>query len=125
MELTALERAVLEKLFAGDHPSFPALRAQVDAVRVLERTLSGGSYFADLQVADEITPARIGKDAVWFGDVDADFDGLAHGATFVVRIAEGRLEMLEGSTIDEPWPPEGTPFHLRYQAEPRDLGPLD
>jgi hypothetical protein len=125
MELTALERAVLEKLFAGDHPSFPALRAQLHAVRVLERTLSGGSYFADLQVPDEIAPARIGKDAAWFGDVEADFDGLEHGATFVVRIAEGRLEMLEGSTVDEPWPAEGTPFRLRYAADARRLDPLD
>jgi hypothetical protein len=125
MELTALERAVLEKLFAGDHPSFPALREQVDAVRVLERTFSGGSYFADLQVPDEIAPARIGKDAVWFGDVEADFDGLEHGATFVVRIAEGRLEMLEGSTVDEPWPAEGTPFRLRYASDTRRLDALD
>jgi hypothetical protein len=38
MELNDLERAVLEKLFAGDHPSFPALRAQVERFRVLERT---------------------------------------------------------------------------------------
>jgi hypothetical protein len=125
MELTALERAVLEKLFAGDHPSFPAFRKQVDAVRILERTLSGGSYFVDLHVPEEIPPARIGKDAVWFGDVDADFDGLEHGATFVVRIADGRLEMLEGSTVDELWPPEGTPFRLRYASDSRRLDVLD
>jgi hypothetical protein len=125
MELTALERAVLEKLFAGDHPSFPALREQMSSVRVLERTFSGGSYFADLQVPDEIAQARIGRDAVWFGDVEADFDGLEHGATFVVRIADGRLEMLEGSTVDEPWPAEGTPFRLRYASEPRRLDVLD
>jgi hypothetical protein len=125
MELTALERAVLERLFAGDHPSFPALREQMNAVRILERTFSGGSYFADLHVPEEIAPARIGKDAVWFGDVEADFDGLEHGATFVVRIAEGRLEMLEGSTVDEPWPAEGTPFRLRYVSNPRRLDVLD
>jgi len=119
MELTDLERAVLDKLFAGDHPSFPALRAQVGQVRVLERTFSGVGFFSDLMVSEDVPPARLGKDAVWFGDVFADFDGLAHGATFVVRLAEGRLEMLEGSTVDEPWPPEGTPFQLRYEALPR------
>jgi hypothetical protein len=43
----------------------------------------------------------------------------------VVRIAEGRLEMLEGSTVDEPWPPEGTPFRLRYASDPRRLDVLD
>jgi len=124
MELTDLERAVLDKLFAGDHPSFPALRAQVGQVRVLERTFSGVGFFSDLMVSEDVPPARLGKDAVWFGDVFADFDGLAHGATFVVRIAEGRLEMLEGSTVNEPWQPEGTPFQLRYEALPRAFDAL-
>jgi hypothetical protein len=124
MELTALERAVLDKLFAGDHPSFPALRAQVDRVRVLERTFSGVGFFSDVTVPDDVPPAQLAKDAVWFGDVFAEFDGLSHGATFVVRIADGRLEMLEGSTVDEPWPPEGTPFRLRYEPFPRQLDAL-
>ena len=125
MELNDLERAVLEKLFAGDHPSFTALRAQLERVRVLERTFSGVGFFSDLTVPDDVTPARLARDAVWFGDVFADFDGLEHGATFVVRIAEGRLEMLEGSTVDEPWPQEGTPFRLRYESQPRQLQSLD
>ena len=123
--LNALERAVLDKLFAGDHPSFPVLRAQVDRVHVLERIFSGVSFFSDLDVPEDAPVARLKKDAVWFGDVVADFEGLEHGATFVVRIAEGRLEMLEGSTVDEPWPAEGTPFTLRYEPFPRDLSPLD
>jgi len=125
MELTPLERAVLDQLFAGDHPNLPALRAQVERVRVLERTRSGVGFFSDLVVPDEVPAAPLREDAVWFGDVLADFDGLLHGASFVVRIAEGRLEMLEGSTVDEPWPPEGTPFRLRYRAEPRTLSGLD
>ena len=125
MDLNDLERAVLEKLLAGDHPSFPALRAQLERVRVLERTFSGVGFFSDLMVPDDVPPAHLAKDAAWFGDVFADFDGLAHGATFVVRIAEGRLEMLEGSTVDEPWPSEGTPFRLRYEVEPRQLQALD
>ena len=123
--LNPLERAVLDKLFAGDHPSFPAFRAQVERLHVLERTLSGVSFFSDLSVPEDVATARLKKDTVWFGDVVADFDGLQHGATFVVRIAEGRLEMLEGSTVDEPWPPDGTPFTLRYEPFPRDLGALD
>ncbi len=124
MELTALERAVLDKLFAGDHPSFPALRAQLDRVRVLERTFTPVGFFSDLMVPEEVPPATLAKDAVWFGDVLADFDGLAHGASFVVRIAAGRLEMLEGSTVDEPWPLEGTSFRLRYESHPRQLDAL-
>lgn len=124
MELNALERAVLEQLFAGDHPSFPALRAQLERVRVLERTFSGFGFFSDLVVPEEVPAATLAKDAVWFGDVLADFDGLVHGARFVVRIAEGRLEMLEGSTVDEPWPAAGTRFRLRYEQLPRPLSAL-
>jgi len=124
MELTTLERAVLDKLFSGDHPSFPALRAQLGRVRVLERTFTPVGFFSDLTVPEDVPGATLAKDAVWFGDVFADFHGLVHGASFVVRIADGRLEMLEGSTVDEPWPTEGTPFILRYQPEPRQLGDL-
>jgi hypothetical protein len=124
MELTALERAVLDKLFSGDHPIFPALRAQLDRVRVLERTFTPVGFFSDLMVPEDVPAATLAKDAVWFGDVFADFEGLVHGASFVVRIADGRLEMLEGSTVDEPWPSEGTTFRLRYESEPRQLDAL-
>jgi hypothetical protein len=124
MELTALERAVLEKLFAGDHASFPALRAQLDRVRVIERTFSGVGFFADLVVPEDVEPARLARDSLWFGDVAAEFDGLEHGGGFVVRIAQGRLEMLEGYTFDEPWPAEGTGFRLRYEPFPRQLDGL-
>ena len=51
-------------------------------------------------VPDDVPPARLGKDAVWFGDVFADFDGLAHGATFVVRIA-GRMTPPGRHTVDD------------------------
>lgn len=125
MELKPLEHAVLEKLFTGDHPSFPVFLAQVHRVRVLERTLTGVGFFSDLMVPEDVAAAILAKDPLWFGDVHADFEGLSHGASFVVRVADGRLEMLEGFTFDEPWPPEGTPFVLRYEPAPRQLGALD
>ncbi len=125
MELTALERAVLEKLFAGDHRSFPVFRAQVERVRVLERTLSGVGFFSDLMVPEEVPAASLAKDPLWFGDVVADVEGSSRGAGFVVRIANGRLEMLEGFTFDEPWPPESVRFELRYEPFPRQLSALD
>ena len=125
MELTALERAVLDKLFAGDHPSFPAFRAQVERVRVIERTFSGVGVFSDLMVPEDVPAASgLAKDPLWWGDVYVEFDGLAHGGGFVIRIADGRLEMLEGFTFDEPWPAEGTGFRLRYQPFPRQLDAL-
>ena len=91
---------------------------------MLERTFTPVGFFSDLTVPEDVPAAMLAKDAVWFGDVLADFEGLAHGASFVVRIAEGRLEMLEGSTVDEHWPSEGTSFRLRYESEPRQLDGL-
>jgi hypothetical protein len=125
MELTALERAVLDRLFAGDHPSFLPFRAQVERVRVIERTFSGVGFFSDLVVPEDVSAASgLATDPLWWGDVYVDFDGLAHGGGFVIRIADGRLEMLEGFTFDEPWPAEGTGFRLRHEPFPRQLDML-
>jgi hypothetical protein len=56
-----------------------------------------------------------------FGDVNADLDGLQHGAGFVVFVRGGRLATLEGYSYDEPWPTEVRSFRLTYQREPREL----
>ena len=43
----------------------------------------------------------------------------------MARIASGRLEMLEGYTFDEQWPPESARFELRFEPFPRRLSALD
>jgi hypothetical protein len=54
-------------------------------------------------------------------DVDGTVNGLAHGAGFVLFIRDGKLDILEGFTYDEPWPKDIGHFRLTYHSEPRKL----
>ena len=120
MELTELERAVLEKLFAGDTTRLRVLRDQLNASTVRERERTGTGFLTRFDVDRGAVPPvdRSGH----FGDVDADIDGLAHGAGFLVWIGDGYLEELEGYSYDEPWPEVVRSFMLRYRDARRDLG---
>jgi hypothetical protein len=46
------------------------------------------------------------------------------GAGFLLTIADGYLDELEGYSYDEPWPGEIVSFTLSYTEEPRDLTAL-
>lgn len=117
--LTEFERAVLEKLLAGDHPVLAVLRAQAQAARLASREYTGVGFYLSFDVPPE-APALLTQN-FHFGDVNAAVDGLQHGAGFVVFVGGGRLEMLEGYSYDEPWPKEIHGFKLTYQREPREL----
>lgn len=117
--LTQFERAVLEKLLAGDRPVLAVLRAQAQAARLASREYTGAGFYLSFDVPPE-APALPSQN-FHFGDVNATVDGLQHGAGFVVFVRGGRLEMLEGYSYDEPWPKEIHAFKLTYQREPRDL----
>jgi len=118
MELTELERAVLEKLLAGEHPLLDVLRLQLAKCRVTKREMTGHGFFADLDVGDM---QAAGDVKVRFGDVAAEIEGMPDGAGFVVFIEHGRLSMLEGYGYDDPWPSTITGYTLKYSAgEQRD-----
>jgi hypothetical protein len=121
-ELTEFERALLNKLVAGDDPALNVLRQQVDAALVWERKWYGGAGFVSELVVDLAAP--------WFGleinfeisDVIAKVRGMRQPTIYVVFVRTGRISALEGSTFeDEPWPNPITDFKLSYQHEPRDL----
>jgi hypothetical protein len=119
-DLDELERAVLEMLLAGDHPTLATLRAQAARVRVAARKLSGVGFFTDFEVPADLRTVSHPRDFE-IGDVDGDLEGLARGAAFVVFIRKGRLDFLEAHTYGEPWPEQLGAFRLRYREEPRDL----
>jgi hypothetical protein len=114
--LSDFERAVLDKLLAGDHPTLATLRQQARDARVARRKNTGAGFFCDfrVEVEDPVVPANF-----HIGDVLADVDGLAHGAGVMLFIRNGRLNMLEGYTYDEPWPEEIRDFSLRYSDPDR------
>ena len=120
LPLNRLERAVLEKLLAGDASVLGTLRQQLCAASVAKRELTGVGFFCTLVVPSaEPAVAEITGQGP-FGDVEADIEGLQHGAGFLLWLKDGRLSMLEGFSYDEPWPSEVDRFELKYNKEPRD-----
>jgi hypothetical protein len=113
IDLAELERAVLTKLLAGEHPLLEQLRNQIPKCRVSRRELTGAGFYADLDVGD--SPAADDVN-LRFGDVIAEIEGMAHGAGFVLYIEHGRLSMLEGYGYDDPWPNTITRYTLQYRA---------
>jgi len=116
--LNDLEQAVLDKLLSGDHPVLAALRAQAAKARFIKRECTGVGDFCHFEVPSE---APILKGDFEIDDVDAELEGLAHGAGFVLFIRDGRLDVLESYTYDEPWPRDVVNFKLTYGSEPRNL----
>jgi hypothetical protein len=120
---TALERAVVEMLLAGDLPALYALRAQFTASRVAKREFTGVGFFTDFDVPAS-APQVSANRSLEIGDVEASISGLQHGAGFVLFVRGGVLHTLEGYTYDEQWPAEISSFSLQYWKTPRDLSHL-
>jgi hypothetical protein len=118
--LNNFERAVLDKLLAGDHPVLVVLRAQAHKARMTSRELTGAGFYCSFDVPPD-APILETKSDFHFGDVDAKIDGLEYGAGFVIFVRGGRLDTLEGYSYEEPWPSEVRNFILTYQSEPREL----
>ena len=89
--LNALERAVLEKLLTGSHPSLAVLRSQLEKTSVGERKMTGVGFFTSLMVAPDTPRAPVRQKSVRLIDVDAEIEGLSHGASFVLYIENGVL----------------------------------
>jgi hypothetical protein len=117
--LNDLERAVLEKLLAGDHPTLVALRAQAEAGRLAGREHTGVGFYCSFEVPPDVPSA--GPRDFEVDDVIGELQGLAHGAGFVLFVRDGRIDTLEGFSYDEPWPQQVSKFNLTYQRDPREL----
>lgn len=118
--LNQLEREVLDKLLFGDHPVLATLRAQASVARLAKREFSGVGFFCMMALPPH-APTVEDPRSFHLGDVNAEIQGLQHGAGFVLFVRDGRLEMLEGYTYGEPWPEHSEKFSLSYQDWPRRL----
>lgn len=123
--LTRLERDAISTILRHDHPIADALRAQLDVCRIKSRRFTGVGFFTDLVVPQALAIEDIGH--LHLGDADADIHGVAHGAGFVLFIADGMLAMLERFTYDEPWPDVVGRCTVRPldHIDPPDLRALD
>ena len=123
-ELNKLERSVLNKLLAGDHPVLEALRHQLLIFPVKSRKLTGVGFFTHFVVDQGLAAAPTRAKRLWFGDVNAEVPSLAHGIGFLILITDGYLDMLEAYTYDEPWPVSVDEFTLSYTGGSRDIESL-
>lgn len=117
--LSRFEKAVLDKLLAGDHPVLADLRIQAERGRVTSRDYTGVGFFCAFTIPPELRVSAIPD--FHLGDVNGTVEGLQHGAGFVLFVRNGRLSMLEGYTYEERWPKDINDFDLTYQHEPRKL----
>jgi len=118
--LNDLEHAVLDMLLSGsgDDPVLAVLREQASAARLARRERTGVGFFCSFEVPSE-APTIVEHPNFEISDVEAELEGLKHGAGFVLFVRDGRLDMLEGFSYDEPWPTEIGNFRLAYSSEPR------
>lgn len=83
--LTDFEEAVLTKLLAGDHPVLARLRGQAARARLVYREHTGVGFFCSFEVPPDISPVTPADFEL--GDVDGTFEGLEHGAGFLLLCA--------------------------------------
>jgi len=122
-ELSRLERDIIEKLVAGDHPVLAALRSQAAVAKVAKRVWTGVGFHTYLWLPEDMTPAPVSS--LELGDVHATAQALLLGAGFVMFIREGRIRHLEGFSYGEPWPDTLEDVSLQYvPAGERDLSSL-
>lgn len=119
MELTPLERAVIDALLSRQEPGYDELRMQFQTCRVASREMTGVGFYTALQVDAATPPAPadvgdpLGQGREFPDDVYAEIDGLEHGAGFLLWLDAGRLRTLEGFSHAEPWPNEVLEFDAK------------
>lgn len=121
-ELTCLERDVMDALFAVDNnKTLQILAQQTEKATVGKRDFTGAGFFTHFDVSPDC-PLLVGMPSFTFGDVQAEIDGIAHGAGFLLFVRNGKIDCLEGYTYDEPWPEHIGRYSLSYtHGDKRDI----
>jgi hypothetical protein len=111
-DLVPIERAVLNRMLERDGEAFAILRQQALVTRAASRQFTGVGFYTRLTVAQSAPRLSPGTRIDPIGGVGADIAGIRHGAGFVLFVADGAIETLEGFTYDEPWPDASDEFAL-------------
>jgi hypothetical protein len=119
-----MEARIVSMLLEGDDRVLTNLRAQLQTVKEKQRSFTGVGFFTDFEVSDDAVRLE-GLPSFCFGDVEAEMEGLQHGAGFLIFVKDGRLSVLEGFSYDEPWPSTIGEYKLSYSGKTRrDLAAL-
>src|SRR5262249_12674723 len=111
--MNEVERQVMDFLLRGAHPVLALLREQLPVAEVVERKFSGIGFFTYFRVppsAPRVPSCR----RIVISDVDAEIEGLQHGAGFVLFVDEGILHMLEGFAYAASWPTDAKLKRIYY-----------
>ena len=113
-----LELCVMDMLLKGDDPRLATLRQQFERSTLRERRLTGVGFYVDFAVADD-APHLESREPFHIGDVEAQIEGLEHGAGFVLFVKDGVIDCLEGYCYDEIWAEEPKLIALSYHNSTR------
>lgn len=98
MELTELERAVLDVIAQQAHEPEGALAAQLASATAIRRENSGAGFYTTLLVDPGSPPTKLPSP---FGDAEAQVLGVRHGMGFLLWLQDGHAERLEAYTYDD------------------------
>lgn len=118
-DFSNLERDVLTMLTSGQHPVLQSLRVQLESAKVKAREFTGVGFYTTIWVPDNVEPALVGRKTLHIHDVNAEVEGLGHGAGFILYVEGGLLSLLEGFAYDEQWPSRVGHYSLRYSSPER------
>ncbi len=110
-QLQFLVEAVMNMMLEGDSPELALLRRQYAAAEVRRTELTGVGLYVYFNVPEGV--GALETDTLTRGSVQADIQGLKHGAGFELFVHRGYLDFLEGFTYDEPWPESIGTFTVR------------
>ncbi|MDE0938166.1 MAG: hypothetical protein OSA89_19845 [Mariniblastus sp.] len=94
LEIEPIERRVMQRLLAGDHPTLETLRQQFARSCVADRDFTGVGFFTRFEVPDSV-PRVNTRSRIVIGDVCADVDGLQSGCGFILFVDDGLVGTLE------------------------------
>lgn len=101
--LTPLERDAIAGFVSGGDRRLDALRPQLAECRIKSREFTGVGFFTQIVVPQRLAVVGLGRHV--FSGINAEIEGLEHGAAFVLFVEDGMLDMLEGVVNgDGPWP---------------------
>lgn len=122
-DLTNFEQDVMRMLLEGDDLVLAILREQARTLKVSERKMTGVGFHTHFDIVPT-APRCTERQSFEVGDIQAQIDGVKHGAGFVLFIRGGIMTSLEGYTYDEPWPEPINKYKLTYIGGQRDWNKL-
>jgi hypothetical protein len=110
--LTPFEEQVMNAVLEGEDSALRILRDQLRISKVAKREMTGVGFYLHFEVP-KIAPRLPGyPDLIVNNDIQAELEGLAHGAGFVLWVKKGAIDQLEGYSYEEQWPKEIAGFKL-------------